>query len=163
MIQEEGSSLGRVWQGKLLQEHSDTSATAIISSSLPCLLQRRTQCHDIHRVPVPLLHSHHTRRLLATLPAPETDLFVRTRTRHRVPLAMSAIHRTRRRSSEEPRWEHDMQDTPARSFETRNPTRPGGTPSGRAAAMGCPSRPNRSRASPSLKQRSLSTTKNEKQ
>ncbi|CAD6265637.1 unnamed protein product [Miscanthus lutarioriparius] len=29
-----------------LQEHSDPSATAVISSSLPCLLRRRTQCHD---------------------------------------------------------------------------------------------------------------------
>ncbi|XP_066364065.1 uncharacterized protein [Miscanthus floridulus] len=36
----------RVWQGKLLQEHSDPSATAVISSSLPCLLRRRAQCHD---------------------------------------------------------------------------------------------------------------------
>jgi hypothetical protein len=40
----------------------------------PCLFCRRTQCHDIHYwVPAPLLQSHHNRRLLAALPAPETD------------------------------------------------------------------------------------------
>jgi hypothetical protein len=52
-------------------------------------------------------------------------------------------------SPEEPCRERDTQDTPARSLETRNPTRPGGTPSGCVAAMGCPSRPDRSRASSS--------------
>ena len=72
MTQETGSSLGRVWQGKLLQEHSDPSATAVISSSLPCLLRRQPNAM-IHRVHAPLLQSHHTRRLLAALPAPETD------------------------------------------------------------------------------------------
>ena len=50
MTQEVGSSLGRVWQGKLLQQHSDPSATAVINSSLACLLRRRTQCHDIYWV-----------------------------------------------------------------------------------------------------------------
>jgi hypothetical protein len=53
-------------------------------------------------------------------------------------------------SPEEPRRERDMQDTPARSLETRNTTRLGGSRQG--AAMGCPSQPHRSRASPSLKQ-----------
>jgi hypothetical protein len=45
---------------------------------------------------------------------------------------------------------------------SQNPTRPRGTLSGRAAAMGCPSYPDRSRASPSLKQWTSSTMKNEK-
>jgi hypothetical protein len=52
-------------------------------------------------------------------------------------------------SLEEPRRKRDTQDTPARSLETRNSTRSGGTPSGRAATMGCSSWPGRSRASPS--------------
>jgi hypothetical protein len=52
-------------------------------------------------------------------------------------------------SPEEPRQEHDTSDTPVRSLETRDPTRLEGTPSGRAAFMGCSSRPGRSRASPS--------------
>jgi hypothetical protein len=50
---------------------------------------------------------------------------------------------------EEPRQEHDMQDMPVRSLETRNRTRLRGTLSGRAVAMGCSSRPGRSRALPS--------------
>jgi hypothetical protein len=34
--------------------------------------------------------------------------------------------------------ERDTQDTLARALETRHPTLPGGTLSGRMAAMGCP-------------------------
>jgi hypothetical protein len=41
-------------------------------------------------------------------------------------------------SQGESRRERDTQDTPARALETRHPTLPGGTPSGRTAAMGCP-------------------------
>jgi hypothetical protein len=51
-------------------------------------------------------------------------------------------------SPEEPHWERDTQDTPTMSLGTQNPTRPGGTQAGCAAAMGCPSRPDHSRASP---------------
>jgi len=68
------------------------------------------------------------------------------------PYASNDERDTQDTSPEEPHREHNTQDMPARSLETRNPTRPGETPSGRAAAMGCPSRPDRFRASPSLKQ-----------
>ena len=63
------------------------------------------------------------------------------------PCASSDERDTQDTSLEEPHRERDTQDTPVRSLETRNPTRPGGTPSGRAAAMGCSSQPGRSRAS----------------
>jgi hypothetical protein len=66
------------------------------------------------------------------------------------PGAFNDDHDTQNTSPDEPRREHDTQDTPTRSLETRNPTRPpGGTPSGHAAAMGCPSGPGRSRVSSS--------------
>jgi hypothetical protein len=65
------------------------------------------------------------------------------------PCAFSDERDTQDTLPEEPRRERDIQDMPARSLETRNPTRPGGTLSGRAAAMGYPSRPDHSRASSS--------------
>jgi hypothetical protein len=63
------------------------------------------------------------------------------------PCASSDERDTQDMSLEEPHRERDTQDTPTRSLEIRNPTHPGGTLSGRAAAMGYPSRPDRSRAS----------------
>ena len=73
MTQEAGSSLGRVWQGKHFKNIQ-------IQVPPPSSAPRCLACSGdgpnamIHRVPAPfLLQSHHTRRLLAALPAPETD------------------------------------------------------------------------------------------
>jgi hypothetical protein len=80
---------------------------------------------------------------------------VRTRTRHRVPPTSSAIRRTRR-------WRRlagsAIRKTIRRALlKTRNPTRPGETPSGRTAMMGCP----RSVRPPlGLRRSKLSNTKN---
>jgi hypothetical protein len=61
---------------------------------------------------------------------------VRTRTRHRVPPASSAIRRTRHRRR---LAGSAIRRTIRRALlRTRNPTRPGETPSGRTAVMGCP-------------------------
>ena len=57
---------------------------------------------------------------------------------------------TQDKSPEEPRQEHDTQDTPMKSLETQNPTCPGGPYWGVCVvAMGCPSQLDRSRASSS--------------
>ena len=61
---------------------------------------------------------------------------VRTRTRHRVPPTPRVMYRGSRRRR--PVWKRGTQAIWRVLFRTRNPTRPGGTPSGRAAAMGCP-------------------------
>ena len=45
---------------------------------------------------------------------------------------------TQETSPEEAGRKRDTQDNPASAFGTRNPTRPGGTPSGRTAVMSCP-------------------------
>ena len=51
----------------------------------------------------------------------------------------SGIERdTQDTAPEETRRNHDTQDNSSSAFETRNPTRPGWNPSGRAVAMGCP-------------------------
>ena len=64
------------------------------------------------------------------------ELVVRTRTRHRVPPTPRVMHHSSRRRR--PVWKRDTQAIRWVLFRTRNPTRPGGTPSGRGAAMGCP-------------------------
>jgi hypothetical protein len=75
------------------------------------------------------------------------------------PYASSDEHDTQDTSLEEPRQERDTQNKPARSLKIRNPTRPGGTLSGHAATMGCPSRPDSSRASSSSILQPYSTDK----
>jgi hypothetical protein len=80
---------------------------------------------------------------------------VRTQTRHRVPPTSSAIRRTRRRR----RLAGSAIRRTIRQalLKTRNPTRPGETPSGRTAVMGCP----RSIRPPlGLRRSKLSNTKN---
>ena len=61
---------------------------------------------------------------------------VHTRTRHRVPPTPRVMHRSSRRRR--PARKRGTQAIRRVLFRTRNPTRPGGTLSGHAAAMGCP-------------------------
>jgi hypothetical protein len=83
---------------------------------------------------------------------------VDTRTHHRVPSTPGVMHRSsRRRRSDRQR---DMQDSRRTLLKTRNPTHPGGTLSGSAAAMGCP-RSIRSPLEPRDSQ--LSNTKNDEE
>ena len=59
-------------------------------------------------------------------------------THEHVTCTLSVEHDTQEMSPKEARRKRDTQDNPAGAFETRHPTRPGETPSGRTAAMGCP-------------------------
>ena len=75
----------------------------------------------------------------------------------RVPSTPGVMHRSSRRRR--PDRQRDTQDSQRALLKTRNPTRPGGTPSGSVAAMGCP----RSIRSPLEPRGSLpSTAKNER-
>jgi hypothetical protein len=83
------------------------------------------------------------------------NIVVRTRTRHRVPPTLSTIRRTHRRRR---LAGSAIRRTIRRALlKTRNPTRPGETPSGRTAVMGFP----RSVRPPlGLRRSKLSNTKN---
>ena len=72
----------------------------------------------------------------ASVPSGVAKKCVRTRTRHRVPSTPRVMHRSSRRRR--PIRKRGTQAIRRVLFRIRNPTRPGGTPSGRAAAMGCP-------------------------
>ena len=91
----------------------------------------------------------------ALFPSGVAKKCVRTRTRHRVPSTPGVMHRSSRRRR--PDRQRDTQDSRRALLQTRNPTHPGGTPSGSAAAMGCP-RSIRSPLEPRDSQ--LSNTKN---